>query len=128
MLTNDAAHQIATRAVEAARAIPCAMCIAIVDAGANLLYFERMDDAMVGSIEASIRKARSAALFKRPTKVFEDMLAGGRMAVLALPDVLPIEGGVPLLINGQLAGAIGVSGGSAQQDGIVALAAAQATS
>jgi|SRR6185312_1754692 len=124
MLTHAAALRIAARAAEAAEAIPCPMCIAVVDAGANLLHFERMDDALLASIEVSIRKARSAVLFKRPTKVFEDMLAGGRTAVLTLPDVLPIEGGIPILIDGKLAGAIGVSGGTAEQDGQVANAAA----
>src|SRR5262249_34286707 len=127
MLTHATALRIAARAVEAASAIPCPMCIAIVDAGANLLHFERMDDALLASIEVSIRKARSAVLFKRPTKVFEEMLAGGRTAVLSLPDVLPIEGGIPLLIDGKLAGAVGVSGGTAQQDGQVAAAALEAS-
>jgi uncharacterized protein GlcG (DUF336 family) len=123
MLTIAAVKQIAARAAEAAAAIPCAMSIAIVDSGANLVYVERMDDAMIGSVETAIRKARSAMLFKRPTKVFEEMLAGGRMAVLSLPEVLPIEGGVPLMADGRIAGAIGISGGTAQQDGAVANAA-----
>lgn len=125
MLTHADALRIAARAVEAAQAIPCPMCIAVVDAGANLLHFERMDDALLGSIEVSIAKARTAALFKRPSKAFEDMLAGGRMAVLGIPNVLPVEGGVPVLVDGQLVGAIGVSGGTAQQDGQVAAAAAE---
>jgi uncharacterized protein GlcG (DUF336 family) len=128
MLTHAAALRIAARAVDAAQAIPCPMCIAVVDAGANLLHFERMDDAMGGSIETAIRKARCAALFKRPTKAFEDMLAGGRTAVMSLPDVLPIEGGIPLLIDGKVAGAVGISGGSAPQDGAVARDAAEALS
>jgi uncharacterized protein GlcG (DUF336 family) len=123
MLTHVDALRIAARAVEAAQAIPCPMCIAVVDAGAHLLHFERMDDAQLASIEVSIRKARGAVLFKRPTKVFEDMLAGGRTAILSLPDVMPIEGGIPILVDGKLAGAIGVSGGTAQQDGQVAGAA-----
>ena len=96
----------------------------IVDGGANLVYAERMDDAMIGSVETALRKTRSAVLFKRPTKAFEDMLAGGRMAILSLPDAMPIEGGVPLLADGRIEGAIGVSGGTAQQDGIAAQAAA----
>ena len=126
MLTLALIKQAAARAAEAAAAIPCAMSIAVVDSGANLAYFERMDDAMVGSIEAARRKARCAMLFKRPTKVFEDALAGGRMAILSLPEVLPIEGGIPLIHKGQIVGAIGVSGGTAQQDGLVASAAAEA--
>jgi uncharacterized protein GlcG (DUF336 family) len=100
------------------------LSIVIVDGGANLVYAERMDDAMIGSVETALRKTRSAVLFKRPTKAFEDMLAGGRMAILSLPDAMPIEGGVPLLADGRIEGAIGVSGGTAQQDGIAAQAAA----
>lgn len=125
MLTIALIKQIAARATEAAAAIPCAMSIVIVDSGANLAYVERMDEAMIGSVEAARRKARSAVLFKRPTKAFEDMLTGGRMAVLSLPDVMPIEGGVPLIVDGRIEGAIGVSGGTGQQDGIVANAAAR---
>lgn len=125
MLTIQTIKQIAARASQSAAGISCAMSIVIVDSGANLAYAERMDDAMIGSVEAARRKARSAVLFKRPTKVFEEMLAGGRTAVLSLPDVMPIEGGVPLLIDGKIAGGIGISGGTAQQDGIVANAAAE---
>src|ERR1035438_6166882 len=108
MLTIALIKQIADRATEAAAAIPCAMSIVIVDGGANLVYAEHMDDAMIGSVETALRKARSAVLFKRPTKAFEDMLAGGRLAILSLPDAMPIEGGVPLLGDGRIEGAIGV--------------------
>jgi glc operon protein GlcG len=123
MLNNLLVKQLAGRAAEAAAQIPCAMSIAIVDDGANLAYLERMDGAMIGSVEAARRKARCAVLFKRPTKAFEEALAGGRMAILSLPEVLPIEGGIPLIQNGQVVGAIGISGGTAQQDGFVATAA-----
>jgi glc operon protein GlcG len=126
MLTNALMKQVASRAADAAAQIPCAMSIAIVDDGANLAYLDRMDGAMIGSVEAARRKARCAVLFKRPTKAFEEALAGGRMAILSLPEVLPIEGGIPLIQNGQIVGAIGISGGTAQQDGIVATAAAEA--
>jgi uncharacterized protein GlcG (DUF336 family) len=125
MLNNAVAKQIAARAAEAARTLPCAISVAIVDSGANIIYVERMDGAMLGSVEVALRKARAAVLFKRPTKVFEDMLAGGRMAVLSLPDVMPIEGGVPLAAGDLLEGAIGVSGGTSRQDGAVANAAAE---
>ncbi len=126
MLTIEIIKQIAARATQAAAAIPCAMSIVIVDSGANLVYAERMDDAMIATFEVAHRKARSAVLFKRPTKAFEDMLAGGRMAVLKLPGAMPVEGGIPLMIEGKVAGGIGASGGTAQQDGIVANAAAEA--
>lgn len=126
MLTNEIAKQIAARATQAAAAIPSAMTIVIVDAGANLIYAERMDDAMIATFDVAHRKARSAVLFKRPTKAFEDMLAGGRMAILRLPGAMPLEGGVPLMAGGNIVGAIGASGGTAQQDGVVANAAAEA--
>lgn len=125
MLTLEIIKQIAAGAGQAAAAIPCAMSIVIVDSGANLVYVERMDEALIGSVEVAHRKARSAVLFKRSTKVFEDMLAGGRSAVLSLPGAMPIEGGLPLMAGGKVAGGIGVSGGTAQQDGIVANAAAE---
>jgi glc operon protein GlcG len=125
MLTLHVAQQLAARSQLEAVAISCPMSIAIVDAGANLILHQRMDGALLGSAAACYKKARSAALYKRPTKVFEDVLAGGRMAILSLPDVMPIEGGIPLLREGVLVGAIGVSGGTAQQDGVVATAVAE---
>lgn len=124
MLTLEIMKQIATRAEQAAALIPCAMSIAIVDSGANLVYVERMDDALIASVDVAHAKARSAVLFRRPTKAFEDMLAAGRTALLSLPGAMPIEGGVPLIVGGKVAGGVGVSGGTAQQDGIVANAAA----
>jgi glc operon protein GlcG len=124
MLTLEIMKQIATSAEQAAALIPCAMSIAIVDSGANLAYVERMDDALIASVDVAHAKARSAVLFRRPTKAFEDMLAAGRTALLSLPGAMPIEGGVPLIVGGKVAGGIGVSGGTAQQDGIVANAAA----
>jgi len=124
MLTLEIMKQIATSAEQAAALIPCAMSIAIVDSGANLSYVERMDDALIASVDVAHAKARSAVLFRRPTKAFEDMLAAGRTALLSLPGAMPIEGGVPLIVGGKLVGGIGVSGGTAQQDGIVANAAA----
>lgn len=126
MLTIEIVKRIAARATQAAAAIPCPMCIVIVDSGAHLIYAERMDDALIATFDVAHRKARSAVLFKRPTKVFEDMLAGGRMAVLKLPGAMPLEGGIPLMANGKVVGAIGASGGSAQQDGIAASAGVEA--
>lgn len=125
MLTIALVKRIAARAVEAAAAIPCPMSIAIVDAGANLMYLERMDDALIASAEVAQRKARCAMLFNRPTKIFEDAIGGGRVALLTLPDLMPLEGGVPLLLDGKVIGAIGASGGTAQQDGAAANAGAE---
>jgi glc operon protein GlcG len=102
------------------------MAAAIVDGAGNLVYFEKMDDTQIGSINVAIEKARSAALFKRPTQVFEDALAsgGGGLVVLGVPGVFPLEGGIPLLMDDNIVGAIGVSGETPQQDGQCAKAAA----
>lgn len=102
------------------------MVIAVVDTGGHLVYLERMDNAQIGSVRIAIAKARSAALFRRPTKVFEDALAGGRQAILGLPGAIPSEGGVPITSGGKIIGAIGASGGTAPQDGQVAGAGAKA--
>lgn len=98
------------------------MFIAIVDDGGNLMYLERMDDAQLASLDVSIAKARSALLFKRPTKALEDAVAGGRAVVMTLPNAVPVEGGLPLMAYGKIVGAIGISGATSPQDGIVAKA------
>jgi len=103
------------------------MVIAIVDDGGNLIYLERMDGTQIGSVDVAIGKAKTAIRFKRPTKAFEDaVLKDGRSVVMTLPDVLPIEGGVPLIVDGVPIGAIGISGMLSAQDGVVAKAAADA--
>ncbi len=122
-LTLDAARKLADAARAEATANKWTMVIAIVDDGANLVYLERADGTQIGSVEVATDKARSAVKFKRPTKAFEDMLAGGRQAILKLPGALPVEGGVPLMIDGVVLGAIGLSGGTSAQDGQVAAAA-----
>ena len=98
--------------------------VAVVDSGGNLVLFERMDNGQYGSVRIAIAKARSAVLFKRPTKVFDELLAKGRTAVLGLRGITPSEGGVLLISGGQIVGAIGASSGSPEQDGIVAKAGA----
>jgi glc operon protein GlcG len=105
-----------------------AMAVAIVDPSGNLVYYEKMDATQIGSANVAIDKARSAALFKRPTKTYQDALAAGGdgMRILRLQGAVPIEGGVPLLVDGKIAGAIGVSGGTAAQDGQCANAGASA--
>lgn len=121
-LTLDMVKKIAAAAEEEAIKNKWAVVIAIVDEGANLIYLQRLDEAQIGSIEVAIKKARSAALFKRPTKAFEDALAGGRMGILALPGAIPSEGGVPIVVDGKPIGAIGVSGVTSAQDGQIAKA------
>jgi glc operon protein GlcG len=105
-----------------------AMAVAVVDTSGNLVYYEKMDATQIGSANVAIEKARSAALFKRPTKTFQDALAAGGdgMRVLRLQGAVPIEGGIPILIDGKIAGAIGVSGGTAAQDGQCAKAGVDA--
>lgn len=100
--------------------------ITIVDEGGQILYLQRMDTTQYGSVDVAIRKARTSSAFKRPTKVFEDAIAGGRTALLGLDGALPLEGGLPLIYNGQVVGAIGVSGVTSQQDGLIAKAGADA--
>ena len=104
------------------------MAVAIVDTAGNLVYFEKMDGTQTGSANVSIEKARSAVLFKRPTKAFQDTLAAGGdgLRVLGLEGAVPVEGGVPLIIDGRIAGAIGVSGGTSAEDGVCAQAAVNA--
>jgi glc operon protein GlcG len=100
------------------------VAVAIVDTAGDLVFFERMDNTQAASTIVAQEKARTAARFKRPTKAFEDALAGGRQAILGLPGVTPLEGGLPLVIEGKIVGAIGVSGATSPQDGVCAQAAA----
>jgi glc operon protein GlcG len=103
-----------------------AVAVAIVDPDGILVYFEKLDNTQLGSAEVAIEKARSAALFKRPTKAFQDTLAAGGdgLRILQLQGAVAIEGGIPLLTDGKIIGAIGVSGVTSQQDGQCAKAGA----
>ncbi|HSK38746.1 MAG TPA: heme-binding protein, partial [Arenibaculum sp.] len=100
--------------------------IAIHDDGGNLIYLQRMDGTQVGSVTVAQEKARTAVLFKRPSKALEEAVAGGRTVVMAMPGATPIEGGLPLEYKGEVVGAIGVSGVQSFQDGIVAKAGVDA--
>ncbi len=117
-----AAKEIAAAAEAEARKNNWNVVIAILDDGANLVYLQRMDGTQIGSIEVAQAKAKSAVNFKRPTKVFEDAVVGGRMAILKLPGALPVEGGIPIMMGDQLVGAIGISGVQSNQDGQIAAA------
>jgi uncharacterized protein GlcG (DUF336 family) len=125
-LTLAAAKQIAAAAETEAMNNKWNVVIAILDEGANLLYLQRMDETQVGSVDVAIAKAQSAVKFKRPTKAFEDALVGGRQAILKLPGAIPVEGGLPLVVDGRIIGAIGVSGVQSNQDGVIAKAGADA--
>lgn len=92
------------------------LSIAIVNNEGNLVYFERNDLAYSGSIEASIQKAKSANAFQRPTSAFVDGVKQGRLGLLTVKDVVAIEGGVPIVVDGRHVGAIGVSGAKATED------------
>jgi glc operon protein GlcG len=123
------AKKIATAAVAEARKNNWTMAIAVVDTAGNLVYFEKMDGTQTGSVNVSIEKARSAVLFKRPTKSFQDTVAqgGAGLRMLALPGAVPVEGGIPLMEGGKIIGAIGASGGTSDQDGQAAQAGASLT-
>jgi uncharacterized protein GlcG (DUF336 family) len=123
-LTLEAAKQIATAAHTEAKANGWNVVIAVVDDGGNLIYLERMDEAQFGSVQVAQDKARAAIAFKRPTRKWEDVLAGGRTAVLSIPGVMPLEGGEPLIHDGRIIGGIGVSGVTSAQDGQIARAGA----
>jgi glc operon protein GlcG len=127
-LTLDVAKKLAAVAETEALKNKWTMVIAIVDDGGNLMYLEKIDNTQIGSIEVAIQKAKTAISFKRPTKAFEEKVLGGRTVILGLSNVMPIEGGLPLIVDGQYIGAIGVSGGSSDQDGVVAKAAVDALS
>ena len=126
VLTLAAAKKIIAAAEAEAQKHAWPVVIAVVDDGGNLICLERLDNAQFGSVEIAIRKAKAAVAFKRPTKAWEDALAGGRQGVLGLPGVVPSEGGVPLTWKGKIIGAIGVSGVKASEDGQIALAGAKA--
>jgi glc operon protein GlcG len=102
------------------------VAVAVVDTGGNLVYYEKMDNTQIGSANVAIEKARTAALFKRPTKAFQDALAGGGdgLRILSLKGVVAIEGGIPLVMDGKIVGAIGVSGATSAQDAQCAKAGA----
>ena len=127
-ITLDNARKAAAPAVAEARKNSWMMAVAVVDPAGELVYFEKMDGTQNGSVTVAIAKARSAALFKRPTKAFQDTLAAGGdgLRILRLENAVPVEGGIPLIMDGKIVGAIGLSGGTSQQDGQCAQAGAAA--
>ncbi len=119
-LTLDAAKKIAVAAEAEARKNSWNVVIAIVDDGGHLVYLQRIDGTQTGSIDVAIGKARTAAAFKRPTKVFDE-LAKNRPSIVTIgTDAVLLEGGVPIMAGGQLVGAVGVSGVTSAQDAQVA--------
>jgi glc operon protein GlcG len=122
----EAAKKAAAAALAEAVKNHWTMAVAVVDPNGTLIYYEKMDNTQIGSAQVSINKARSAALYKRPTKALQDALASGGagLRVMALEGAVPVEGGVPLLSQGKIIGAIGVSGDSSDHDGLCANAGA----
>lgn len=125
-ITLEQAKKAAAPAIAEARKNNWAMAIAIVDPAGDLVYFEKMDETQVASTVIAVDKARSAARLKRPTKALQDALTAtpDGIRLLALNGAIPVEGGVPIVVGGKIIGAIGASGGTSAQDGVVAGAGA----
>ena len=121
-LTLEAAKLILAAAQAEARRNDWTMVICVVDDGAHVICLERMDGTQIASVTVAQDKAATAVRFKRPTKVLEDAVAGGRLVVMKLGGATPIEGGLPIVVDGHVIGGIGVSGGTSPQDGVVAAA------
>jgi uncharacterized protein GlcG (DUF336 family) len=128
-LTLDGAKKVGEAAAAYAKANDASPSIAVVDESGYLLYFVRPEGSFAAGANVSIGKAHTAAVFKKATKEFEDIINKGRFTMTALPDFTPLQGGVPIVHQGQIVGAVGVSGAkSAQQDEEVAKAGAAAIS
>src|SRR5690242_18926184 len=128
-LTLDGARRAIAAAVAQAHKNHVGGVIAVVDDGGNLMALERVDGTFAAGANISIGKARTAALFQKPTRAFEEIIGKGRTAMVALNDFTPLQGGVPITVDGQIVGAVGVSGAAtAQQDEELAMAAASAVS
>jgi glc operon protein GlcG len=125
-ITLEQAKHVAAAAEAEARKNGWSMAIAIAEPTGALVYFAKMDNTQYGSIEIAQDKAATAAKFRRPTKMFTDALAGGHLFFLTFPEISAAPGGLPLVADGKLVGAIGVSGGAGHQDDVVAAAGAAA--
>ncbi len=128
ILTLEDAKVIATASEAEARRNNWPVVIAVVDDGGHLIHLLRLDDTQFGSIDVAIQKARAAIAFRRPTKIWEEHVAEGRIRYLGLPGTLPIEGGLPIVIDKQFIGAIGVSGVRSHEDAQIAQAGLDALS
>lgn len=126
ILTLEDAKRVAAAAEAEARANEWKVVIAVVDDGGHLLYLQRSHDTQFGSVETAIMKAHAAVAFQRPTKASEEAVLSGRLIHLALPGVIPAEGGVPLLRDGVVIGGLGISGVRSAQDGQIAAAGVKA--
>ncbi len=125
ILSLESAKRVANAAELEAKKNNWNVVIAIVDDGGHLMYLQR-EKVQLGSIEVAITKAKVAVMFRRPTKFWEETVASGRQGYLAMPGMLPIEGGIPLVYDGEIVGAIGISGVKSNEDGQIAQAGADA--
>ena len=123
-LTLEGAKKIAAVAEAKAKVEGARVVIAVVDEGGSLLLLLRLDDTQVASVNVGIDKARTAAIYRRPSKVFEDQVKNGRVSALALQGAVALQGGVPIVVDGKVIGAIGVSGETPSQDEDIAIAGA----
>jgi glc operon protein GlcG len=123
-ISLEQARKVVAAAEAEAKKQKWPVAIAVVDASGHLVAFARMDDTQLGSIEVALQKAKTSALFRRSTKVFEDALisGGANLRVLKAPQILPIEGGLPIIVDGKVIGAVGVSGVKPNEDGQTAQA------
>lgn len=126
-LTLRGAHRVIEAAVAKARERSAGGAIAVVDDGGNIIAVQRLDGTFPSAASVSIGKARTAAVFRKPTKAFEDSINGGRIALAAVAEMTPLQGGIPIIIDGVVVGGIGVSGAHSQvEDEEIAIAGAQA--
>jgi len=125
-LTLEAAQKIAAAAVAAARDKGVGVVVVVVDDAGIPILLQRMDEAQLASVNVGIGKARTAAIYRRPSRVFEEQIRNGRIAALALADATPLQGGIPVLLDGRVIGAVGVSGDTPQIDEDIAIAGAAA--
>src|SRR5215470_13609337 len=125
-ISVENAKKAAAPAIAEAAKNKWTIAVAIVDPSGVLVYYEKMDNTQIGSADIAIDKARTAAQFKRPTKALQEALAAGGagMRILGLKGVTPVEGGIPLVMDGKIVGAIGVSGMASDQDSVCAKAGA----
>jgi glc operon protein GlcG len=126
VLSFAAAQRIVATAAKAARAKGVGVVIAVVDDGGHLILLHRLDDTQVASVNVGVGKARTAAIYRRPSREFEEQIRAGRIAALALADSTPLQGGVPIRLDGKVIGAIGVSGDTPQVDEAIAIAGVDA--
>jgi glc operon protein GlcG len=122
VVSLDAAKKIAAAAEAEARTRGWTVAIAVVDVSGGLILFHRIDDVQTGSLDVAIAKARTAARFKRSTRVFFDAVAKGNVGILSLSGAVPVPGGLPITVDGKVIGAIGVSGMTSDQDETIAQA------